>query len=443
MAASYFEEDMHAEATFSLFIRTYPPDRGYFVAAGLADALDYLLSLRFTESDLAYLNSTRRFKPAFLDYLGTVRFTGDVWALPEGSIFFKDEPVLEVTGPIIAAQLAESFLINAINLQTMIATKASRCTLAAGAADLVDFSLRRTQGTDAALKVARASYLGGFTGTSNVLAGKLYGLPTFGTMAHSYILSFSSEIEAFRAFARAFPENTVLLIDTYDTIAGAKKAITVGLEMAARGQKLRGVRLDSGDMAVLSLEVRRLLDAAGLEYVTIFASGSFDEFKIARARDAGGRIDAYGVGTKMGVSVDAPYFDIAYKLVHYAGRPVMKLSTGKVTYVAKKQVFREYDDQGRMAGDRIGLREETIPQARPLLEPVMRRGRLARPHPSLSACRDYFLSELKRLPMNFQSLRQPAVYPVDLSPALAALQAEVEDQVRRRELGRSYRCSQK
>jgi nicotinate phosphoribosyltransferase len=434
MAASYFEEDMHAEATFSLFIRAYPPERGYFVAAGLEDALDYLLSLRFTESDLDWLESTRMFKPAFLDYLKNVRFTGEVWALPEGSIFFKDEPVLEVTGPIIEAQLAESFIINAINLQTMIATKASRCTVASGGADLVDFSLRRTQGTDAALKVARASYLGGFIGTSNVLAGKLYGLPTFGTMAHSYILSFSSEIQAFRAFARTFPDSTVLLIDTYDTIAGAKKAVTVGLEMAARGENLKGVRLDSGDMAALSIEVRRLLDDAGLKDVTIFASGGFDELKIGRTRDTGGCIDAYGIGTKMGVSADAPYFDIAYKLVHYAGRPVMKLSTGKVTYVAKKQVFRQYDDQAQMAGDCIGLREETIPQARPLLEPVVRQGRLARPHPTLPACREYFLSDLKRLPMKYQSLHQPAAYPVGLSPALAALQAELEDQVRRREV---------
>jgi nicotinate phosphoribosyltransferase len=434
MAASYFEEDMHEEGTFSLFIRTYPPDRGYFVAAGLEEALNYLLSLRFTAGDLTYLDSTRLFKPAFLDYLQTVRFTGEVWALPEGSIFFKDEPVLEVSGPIIEAQLAESFIINAINMQTMIATKASRGTIAAGSRDLVDFSLRRTQGTDAALKVARASYLGGFIGTSNVMAGKLFGLPTFGTMAHSYILSFASEIESFRAFSRAFPHNTVLLIDTYDTIAGAKKAITVGLEMAARGEKLRGVRLDSGDMAALSIEVRRLLDAAGLDYVTIFASGGFDEFKIARAQDAGGRIDAYGVGTKMGVSADAPYFDIAYKLVHYAGRPVMKLSTGKVTYVAKKQVFRQYAEQGQMTGDSLGLREESVPRARPLLEPVVSRGHLTRPHPPLKTCRDHFLSELKRLPKNYQSLRQPPAYPVGISPALGALQAEVENQIRRREL---------
>ncbi len=434
MAASYFEEGMHEEATFSLFIRKYPPNRGFFVAAGLAEALHYLATLRFSDDDVAYLESTRLFQKAFLDYLKTVRFTGEVWALPEGSLFFKDEPILEVSGPIIEAQLAETFIINAVNLQTLIATKAARATVAAQGRRLVDFSLRRTQGIDAGLKVARASYLAGFVGTSNVLAGKLYDLPIFGTMAHSYITSFPSEIEAFRAFARAFPQNTVLLIDTYDTIAGAKKAIQVGQEMAARGHKLRGVRLDSGDMAALSIDVRRLLDEAGLEYVTIFASGGFDEAKIAHTLAAGGKIDAFGVGTKMGVSADAPYFDCAYKLVRYGGRPVMKLSTGKVTYVDKKQIFRQYDDQGLMAGDSIGRREETIPDARPLLQPVMAQGRLLSPLPSLKASREYFLQEFAKLPMEYKSLENPPAYPVQITPALRQWQAEVEARVRRQEL---------
>jgi len=434
MAASYFEEDMHDEATFSLFIRKYPSDRGYFVAAGLEDALNYLATLRFADDDLAYLESTRLFKKSFLDYLKTLRFTGEVWALPEGSLFFKDEPILEVTGPIIEAQLAETFIINAINLQTLIATKAARSTVAAGPRRLVDFSLRRTQGIDAGLKVARASYLAGFVGTSNVLAGKLYDLPIFGTMAHSYITSFASEIEAFRAFARAFPQNTVLLIDTYDTIAGARKAIQVGQEMAARGQKLRGVRLDSGDMAALSIEVRRLLDEAGLADVTIFASGGFDEYKIARTLAAGAKIDAFGVGTKMGVSADAPYFDCAYKLVRYGGRPVMKLSTGKVTYVDKKQIFRHYDDQGFMAGDSIGLRAEALPGTAPLLKPVMAKGKLLAPLPSLKASREFFLQEFAKLPMQYKSLANPPLYPVTISPALSRLQAEVEARVRRQEL---------
>lgn len=434
MAASYFAEGMTADATFSLFIRKYPPDRAYFVAAGLEEALNFLATLHFTDEDLYYLESTRLFKADFLEYLGRLRFTGEVWALPEGTIFFKDEPILEVTAPIIEAQLVETFLVNAVSLQTLIASKAARATAVAGPRQLVDFSLRRTHGTDAGLKVARATYLAGFIGTSNVLAGKIYGLPIFGTMAHSYITSFPSEIEAFRAFARTFPERTVLLIDTYDTVIGAKKAIAVAKEMAARGQQLRGVRLDSGDMAALSQEVRQLLREAGLEEVTIFASGGFDEYKIARTLAAGGDIDAFGVGTKVGVSADAPYFDIAYKLVRYGDRPVMKLSTDKVTLVDKKQVFRFYDAAGLMQEDVIALRDEAVPGGEPLLRPVMREGRVLAPLPSLQESREYFLREFARLPIKYKELRQPPQYPVRLSPGLATVQAAVEARIRREEL---------
>ncbi|HEX9882984.1 MAG TPA: nicotinate phosphoribosyltransferase, partial [Desulfobaccales bacterium] len=235
MAACYFDQGMHEEATFSLFIRKYPAHRGYFVAAGLTEALNYLKTLRFTEADLAYLDSTGLFQAKFLDYLKGVRFTGEVHALPEGSIFFKDEPILEVSAPILEAQLAETFIINAVSLQTLIATKASRSVHAARGRPLIDFSLRRTHGTDAGLKVARASYLAGFLGTSNVLAGKLYGIPIFGTMAHSYISSFQQEIDAFRVFSQVFPKTTTLLIDTYDNISGAKHAVKVAKEMEARG----------------------------------------------------------------------------------------------------------------------------------------------------------------------------------------------------------------
>jgi len=434
MAASYLEEGMAEEATFSLFIRKYPAGRGYFVAAGLPEVVEYLAGLRFTEDDLAYLESTRRFQPAFLDYLKGFRFTGEVWALPEGRILFRDEPILEVSGPIIEAQIAESFIINAINLQTVIATKASRSTYAAGGRGLVDFSLRRTQGTDAALKVARASYLAGFAGTSNVLAGKFYGIPIFGTMAHSYITAFPSEIEAFRAFAKIFPNNSVLLIDTYDTLEGARKAIQVAREMAARGEKLMGVRLDSGDMAQLSREVRRLFREGGLGDLHIFASSGFDEFKISRVLEGGGEIDAFGVGTRFGVSADAPYFDIAYKLVRYGDRPVMKLSTGKVTLVDKKQVFRRYDDRGRMAGDTIGLRDEDPGEAEPLLTPVMRAGKPVRTLPSLEESRRFFREEFARLPEPYKTLEEPLEFPVQVSPALQALQGRVEARIRAQEL---------
>lgn len=437
MAACYFDQGMNDEATFSLFIRKYPERRGYFVAAGLEEALNYLATLKFGEDDLAYLESTGLFQARFLDFLKTVRFTGEVHALPEGSIFFKDEPILEVSAPIIEAQLVETFIINAVSLQTLIATKASRSVHAARGRPIVDFSLRRTQGTDAGLKVARASYLVGFLGTSNVLAGKLYDIPIFGTMAHSYITSFQEEIDAFRVFAKNFPKVTTLLIDTYDNYAGARKAAQVAREMEARGERLRSVRLDSGDIAAISQRVRRILAEEGVGYAKILASGGFDEYKIARVLAAGGEVDHLAVGTKMGVSADAPYFDIAYKLVKYAGRPVMKLSTGKVTLVDKKQVFRFYDDQGSMARDTIALRHEEVPDGQPLLEKVMEQGRIAQDLPGLKQSREYFASQFALLPPAYKDIENPAVYPVSLSPGLEKLQSQVEQEIKERELGES------
>jgi nicotinate phosphoribosyltransferase len=437
MAACYFDQGMQEEATFSLFIRAYPPHRGYFVAAGLEEAAKFLQTFAFSEEDLAFLKSTGLFQPPFLDFLKGVRFTGDVWALPEGSIFFKNEPILEMSAPIIEAQLAETFLINAISLQTLIATKASRATHVAQGRALVDFSLRRTQGTDAGLKVARASYLAGFVGTSNVLAGKLYGIPLYGTMAHSYITSFEQEIDSFRVFSQVFPQKTTLLIDTYDNLQGLQHAIQVAREMEARGVHLRAVRLDSGDIAAISREVRRILREEGLGHIPILASGGFDEFKMAQILASGGEVDRFAVGTKMGVSADAPYFDIAYKLVKYAGRPVMKLSTGKVTLVDKKQVFRYYDDRGRMARDVISLRDEVLPEGAPLLRQVMQQGQLTSPLPSLQESREYFSSQFALLPEPYKALEEPAHYPVDLSPGLADLQSRVHQEIRQRELGES------
>ncbi len=435
MAACYFDQGMNDEATFSLFIRKYPSHRGYFVAAGMEEALHYLQTLKFGEDDLAYLESTGLFQPRFLDFLRGVRFTGEVWALPEGSIFFKDEPLLEVSAPIIEAQLVETFIINAVSFQTLIATKASRSIHAAGGRPVIDFSLRRTQGSDAGLKVARASFLAGFRGTSNVLAGKLYGIPIFGTMAHSYITSFPHEIEAFRVFADNFPNITTLLIDTYDNIIGAHKAVQVAKEMAARGQRLRSVRLDSGDIAAISREVRQIFRDQRVDYVGILASGGFDEYKIAEILAAGGEVDSFAVGTKMGVSADAPYFDIAYKLVKYGGRPVMKLSTGKVTLVDKKQVFRFFDDQGKFQADTIALRDEPVTGGLPLLQEVMQAGQLARPLPPLSESREYFLDQFGRLPESYKALGDPPFYPVSWSPGLTELQARVERDLQERELG--------
>lgn len=435
MAASYFHHRMFADATFSLFIREYPANRAYFVSAGLEDVLRYLESFRFEEEELGYLDSTGLFSRDFLDYLPGLSFSGEVYALPEGRLFFRDEPVLEVTAPIIEAQLAETFIINVLNLQVSLATKASRCVYAAGGRSLVDFSLRRTQGEDAGLKVAKCSYLAGFKGTSNVLAGKILGVPVSGTMAHSFVTSFEEEIDAFRAFASTFPDNTVLLIDTYDTVEGARKAAVVAKEMLERGNKLRGVRLDSGDMAQLSKEVRDVLDAEGLKDVNIFASGGFDEFKIDRLLQKGAKIDAFGVGTKMGTSADAPYTDMAYKLVQYDGRPVLKLSSGKKTLVGQKQVYRSYE-KGKIHRDVIALRNENQ-EGEALLAQVMEHGKRRQNAESLETIRERFEKEFEKLGDKHKALERPAQLEVELGPELQKLQKEVIHEVKEKELGES------
>lgn len=434
MAQSYFRSKKFETATFSLFIRSYPPNRGYFVSAGLPDVLNFLQDFSFDPEALGYLRSTGLFTDDFLDFLRALHFTGEVWAIPEGRLFFKDEPILEVTAPIIEAQIVETFIINQINLQTLIATKAARCVHGAQGRTVVDFSLRRTHGIDAGLKVARSSYLAGFAGTSNVLAGKRYGIPIVGTMAHSFVSSFEHEIDAFRSFVQSFPNNSTLLIDTYDTLAGARKAVEVAREMASRGQWLRGVRIDSGDLVFLGREVRRILDEAGLSEVKIVASGGLDEYDLEDLSEANAPYDSYGVGTKMGVSGDAPWFDIAYKLVEHNGRPVLKLSTGKVSWPGKKQVFRYLGPQGRPQKDMIGLRDENLPGAETLLKKVMENGKAMGPHPSLNEIRERYLEEFKRLEEPAKAIRNPAPYPVELTPRLQQLQKEMERQVSQTEL---------
>ena len=436
MAASYFDHQMFEPATFSLFIRNYPPSRRYFVSAGLADVLSYLQDLKFTPEDLEYLEETELFKPEFLSYLDEFRFRGNVYAIPEGRLFFVNEPLLEVTASLIEAQIVETFIINIINFQSMIATKASRCVHAAWPRKLVDFSLRRTHGADAGLKAARASFIGGFIGTSNVLAGKIYGIPIFGTMAHSFITSFEDEIDAFRAFAYTFPEDTVLLVDTYDTLSGTRIAAEVGKEMAHEGMELKGVRLDSGDIARLSKEVRGILREEGFAEATIFASGGFDEYKIKRVLDKGGDVDSFGVGTKMGVSADAPYFDMAYKMVQYAGRPVLKLSPGKMTLASDKQVFRFTTTKGKLKKDVIGLRDDILTEGEPLLKKVMGNGEIITELPSLSQIQKSFLDEFSLLDKKNKSIdKEGKEYPVGLSLRLKSLQDQV---VQRLKTGESH-----
>ena len=427
MAQSYFCEGHNEPAVFSLFIRKYPPHRGYFVSCGLEDVLGYLESFHFTPRAIDLLYGTRILSDDFLSYLSTLRFTGAVRAIPEGRLFFRDEPVLEVTAPIIEAQLVETYIINQMNLQCMIAGKAARCVDAARGRSVVDFSLRRTQGTDAGMKVARAAYIAGFSGTSNVLAGVAYGIPLAGTMAHAYISSYEREIDAFRAFARNFPERSILLIETYDAVAGAHKAVEVAREMAARGRRLQGVRIDSGDLLTLGRTVRRILDEAGLQDVRMVGSGGLDEFDLDELVRRGAPYDAYGVGTRMGVSADAPWTDMAYKLVRYGNRPVLKLSTGKASLPDAKQVFR-FMASGRMHHDVIALHDERIDGGVPLLEPVMADGQCLRPHPGLAQLRERFGEEYLNLDDSCKIIYEPAAYPVEVSARLQLLTDEIRQQ---------------
>lgn len=422
MAAGYWEHGMTGAATFSLFLRGQP-QRGYYVACGLAAVLAMLEGFRFHDDDIAYLKRLGLFQPGFLDYLRGLRFTGDVWALPEGEIFFPDEPVLEVTAPLIEAQLLETLLINTVGLHTLSATKASRCVYAAKGRKLIDFALRRTQGVDAGMAVSRSAYLAGFDATSNVLAGKKYGIPVAGTMAHSFIQSFPSEREAFEAYADIFPDRTILLIDTYDTIQGAQLAVQTAHKMASSGKQLAGVRLDSGEMVALSRQVRRIFDAAGLPQVDILASGGLDEFAVAEIVACDAPIDAFGVGTRVGVSEDCPYLDLVYKLVRYENRNVRKLSQGKKTLAAPKQIFRFRQSDGMYKNDIIGLRSETVHKGQQLLELVMDRGRIRQPLPALEQIRHRFKSRLERLPEPYKQLNEPLRYPVGVSRKLMAQQA--------------------
>ena len=430
MAQAYFREQQMGQATFSLFIRSYPPNRGYFVSAGLQDVLDYLESFSFNASELDYLASQQLFSDDFLHYLADLRFGGTVWAIAEGRIFFKDEPIIEITAPIIEAQIVETFVINQIHLQTLIATKAARCVHAAGGRSVVDFALRRTHGTDAGMKVARASYLAGCAGTSNVLAGSRYAIPIVGTMAHSFVMSFDSEIDAFRAYAASFPNNAILLIDTYDTLAGARNAVIVANEMAHRGNKLIGVRIDSGDLAAHARAVRKIFDDADMRDVKIIGSGGLDEFDLEQFASANIPFDSYGVGTKMGTSGDAPWSDISYKLVEYQNRSLLKLSAGKESWPGKKQVFRARGGNGSLERDVIGLRDETL-AGESLLTQVMRDGKACAAHPTLMESRKVFEAEFAALPQSAKAIRNPDRYPVEFSAKLTALRSEISEKIAR------------
>lgn len=431
MLQAYHDEGLHDIAVFELFVRVLPPQRRFLMLAGIEQVLDYLENLRFTAAELDWLHATGRFKPAFLDTLRDFRFTGDVHAMREGTVFFGNEPVLRIEAPIGEAQFVESRLINLINYCSLVATKAARCVLAAPDRLLVDFGLRRAHAGEAGLLAARASFLAGFAGSATVLAGQRYGVPVFGTMAHSYIEAHELESDAFEQFSLSQPGNVTLLIDTYDTEAAAAKVVALAPSLKARGVNLLSVRLDSGDLAEHARRVRTILDAGELPDVRIFASGNLDEYRIAALLAAGAPIDGFGVGTQLTTSADAPALDSAYKLQAYAGRARRKRSEGKSTWPGAKQVWRSVDGEGRLAGDVVSLADEPSPDGNwePLLQPVMRRGRRLVPPEPLAALRTHAASELARLPAALRDLGPAAAerpYPVAISASLQALAREID-----------------
>ena len=425
MVQAYLDHGRTDTAVFELFVRKLPQERGFLVAAGLAQALDFLENLQFSAEEIDWLGRTGRFGRELLDYLSALRFSGDVDAMPEGTVFFESEPILRVTAPLPQAQLVESRLLNILHFQTLIASKAARLVLAAPGKQLVDFGLRRAHGAEAGLLAARASYIAGFAGSATVLAEKLFGIPTFGTMAHSFIQSYEDEAAAFADYARARPQNVTLLIDTYDTIEAARKVVRLAPQLAAEGIAVRAVRIDSGDLDAMSRQVRQILDQGGLADVRIFASGGIDEHGLAALVAAGAPIDGFGIGTSLTTSSDAPALDCAYKLEEYAGQPRRKRSAGKATWPGRKQVWRSLDSSGRIAGDVLSL-EGDRQAGEPLLVPVMQKGHRLHPPPTLAAIRAHAAREFERLPEPLRRLNAEPRPMVTIGDALAKLTAEVD-----------------
>jgi nicotinate phosphoribosyltransferase len=416
MLRAYWELGHDKEAVFSLFVRRLPKNRNFLIACGLEDLLDQLQSLRFDAGDLAYLEE-QGFPPPILGRLEKFRFGGDVYAMAEGTPFFANEPIVEIVAPIAEAQLIETLVINQIGFQTLVASKAARVVHSAAGRDVIDFGGRRAHGLDAAVKAARAAYVAGAAATSNVLAGRTYGIPIAGTMAHSFVQAYDSEAEAFRAFASVFPETT-LLVDTYDTLTGVGKVIALGRELGERF-RIRAIRLDSGDLVRLSRDARAMLDGAGLSRVRIFASGGLDEREIAGLIARGAQIDGFGVGTDLVVSGDTPSLDLVYKLTEYSGSGRMKLSPDKRTLPGRKQVFRQWKD-GALARDVIARHDEAL-AGTPLLRQVMRRGERISPAEPPSKIQARCREEVERLPAELRTLDMAArPFQSEVSSALEA-----------------------
>ena len=420
MLQGYLEQRMEDTAVFEFFVRKLPPRRGFLVAAGLEQALSYLEGLRFTPSELDWIAKSGRFRPALVEYLTQFCFTGDVHALPEGTVFFPDEPILRVTAPLPQAQLVETRLINLLHFQTLIASKAVRVVLAAPGKELVDFGLRRAHGEEAGLLAARASYLVGFSGTATVQAGALFGMPVYGTVAHSFIQAHEDEMEAFEHFALAQPNHVVLLLDTYDTEAAARKVVALAPRLQKRGIAIKGIRLDSGNLADHARRVRRILNDGGLPDVRIVASGNLDEYALQELMAINAPIDSFAVGAHMTTSSDAPYLDCVYKLQEYAGRACRKRSEGKATWPGRKQVYRHYGADGRMAYDVLTL-ADAPEDGTALIQPIMREGRRLAPAPALVDVRARVADELARLPEHLRRLQDGPPYQVRVSQALRDL----------------------
>ncbi|MBN1868971.1 MAG: nicotinate phosphoribosyltransferase [Candidatus Omnitrophica bacterium] len=429
MAAGYFKNKMDARAVFELSCHTMPPNRSYLVACGLGQIADYVLNLRFNDSDIQFLKKVPAFKDvpgSFFGYLKKFRFTGDLWAMPEGEIFFAQQPIVQVEAPIIEAQILETYLLSIINIESLVASKAARVVGAARCdgkdRGVIDFGSRRAHGPQAGFLAARAAYIGGCLGTSNVYAGKIFGIPIFGTIAHSWVEAFDSEEESFSAYHKTFPENTILLVDTYDTIKAVKEITRMKLK-----NDLRGVRLDSGDLEVLSRQVRNILDGAGLKHVRIIASGNLNEYKIRELVKSQAPIDLFGVGTDMVTSRDYPALDLTYKLVQTESREKgitykAKYSPGKETVPGRKQVFRGYTKKGAIVQDTVGLFSEKAPAGtKPLLRPVLRKGRLVEPMPPVDRIRKSAQQKLAQLPPEFLNLNNGCTHKVKYTPQISKL----------------------
>ena len=425
MLQGYLERGMEDIAVFECFVRTMPPQRGFFMAAGLAQLLEFLENATFSPAELEWVANSGWFGRSFVDYLEQFRFAGDVQAMPEGTVFFANEPIVRITAPLPQAQFIETRLVNLLHYQTLIASKAARCVLAAAGKPVIDFGLRRSHGAEAGLLAARAAYLAGFAGSATVMAEPFFEVPVFGTMGHSFVQAHDAERLAFEHFAEVQPDNVVLLLDTYDTLKGAQTVVTLAPRLRERGIRIKGVRLDSGDLVEQARQVRRILDDGGLRDVQITASGNLDEDAIQHMVSAQAPIDLFAVGTRLTTSADAPYLDCVYKLQEYSGKPSRKKSEGKETWPGAKQVYRRYDQQGRIDHDVVTTVDDTQ-AGKPLLRPVMASGKRSGTLPSLNEIREHAGAELATLPEELQQFRRGATIPVLISAALQSLARVVD-----------------